>query len=427
MATTPIVRPPSHPDRSQSDGVGVWLDQQIKYYEERLEAARRKQERETPGVYEWKFWTITALVTAALVATVWWIIPSYVPADVGIMINPRYAFYVLVGAYVLASFFMVDTDEIIGLAFFGRPMIVFDSGLKWAPWLIFRRNTESIDFVQAEFPGDNDRIQWGDEKAELLPGQVRPIYVLFAENPNGTLPSDKQMNVGVAFLTKIRMIKSRFFDLVKNLAPIDEAKREEFLKNVTGGTKVTNRMLEALRHLRDTGATVSLELAGQLSYNETTTHLTQVNRLLMLRFEHKVASWGIELVEGSFTKIDAGHTFNTELQKRGAAISARDAKRIESEGTRDQLKNEGEGRAQAARALLEATAEGYKKIMTETGVDGAGVVSSEVAKALAQGQNNTIVVDGATGLMGLALAGAQAIKGKPQEGQNQTPPQQTQP
>lgn len=407
MVNTPI--PPIN--RKDPNGVAIWIQAQIDDMETRTTQKNNTQFKLTPLVNETLYKIIVIATISAIVvmsALIYFLIPSII-SIAGLPLNPQWFFYLGMVAYILLSFRMVGIDEIAGADFFGTPVFQFSRGLKWVPLGILNFDPESIQFVQGEFPGDADKIQWSDEKKELLEGMVRPIFVLTGENPDGSLPTDRQMSIGISFLVKIKLIKERFFDFIQNIAPIDEAKAESLLAEVTGGTSVTLRMLEVLRHLRDTGGAYVLEIVGKISYSELTNNINLVNQLLKLCLEYEVSSWGIEMVEVRFTKTNPGHDFNEKLQSRGAALASRDVLITVAEGEKRKRQLEGEGTASAALALLTAQAEGYTKIMTATGVDGAGVLSAEVARELANGQNNTVVVDGASGLIGMALAGAKVI------------------
>lgn len=399
------------PDRTVPNGVTLWLQAQIDDMTIRVAERVATQTKQTPQANKGLYKAILLATTVAIVvasALIFIFVPSII-SIAGLTLNPQWIFFLGIVAYILLSVRMVGIDEVAGADFFGTPIAQFSRGLKWVPLGILNFDPESIQFVQGEFPGDADKIQWSDEKTELTKGMVRPIFVLTGENPNGSLPTDRQMNIGISFLVKIKLIKERFFDFIQNIAPIDEEKADSFLTEVTGGTSVTLRMLEVLRHLRDTSGAYVLEIVGRISYSELTTNIDLINQLLKLRLEYEVTSWGIQMVEVRFTRTNPGHEFNQKIQGRGEALVNRDILITVAEGEKRKRELEGEGTASAALALLTAQAEGYTKIMTATGVDGAGVLSAEVARELANGQNNTVVVDGASGLIGMALAGAKVI------------------
>lgn len=396
-------RPSTSPDRSKRNGVESWLKSQISYYEKLIEAEREEHRQETPDVQEWLFRLITGLSIGTLLvlgAAIWLWLPDKATVG-GIPINPQIFAYLFLIIYIIVSFRSVDVDEVAGADFFGTPVKQFERGLKWVPfiWLHFRK--EFGTFVQCEFPGDADHIQWSDEKIALEEGKVRPIYALTGEDPDGKLPSDKQMNIGLSALAKFQVVKVRFFDFVINVGPIDAAKRFSVLTTMTGGGNVSDYTLEVVRHLRDTTTGVLREIMGQLSYNEITSHLHLINTLYWRRVEETVISWGIKMVEVRITNTNPGHGFNEELQKRSNAINERDALIIVAEGEKKQLMERGRGNASAEAALLKARAEGYAKVAkVAKAPEGQVAISADVAGKLAS-SGNTIVVGAADGLRDL--------------------------
>lgn len=407
--------PKNSPDRTKSNGVELWLKSQIRYYEKYIASEDEKQRRETPIVNENLFFYIT-LSTIVAISLAMLLVSAFVPTvmfESGfIPINPQILAYLPFIAYVIVSIRSVGVDEVGGADLFGQPVRQFSNGLKWIPFGIFNFQTEKATFVQSEFPGDTDHIQWSDEKTKLEPGKVRPIYLLTGENPDGKLPTDKQMNVGVAALAKFQVVPERLFDLLKNVGPIDVSKETEIRYTMTGGENVSPLMLEVVRHLRDTATAVMTEIAGQISYNELRGHLNLVNRLLFLRLQKTVMSWGIQLAEAGVTKINPGHEFNEKIQDRGQALADRDAMILRAEGEKQKRVLEGEGAATARLKLLEAEAKGQAKIAEVAKTEeGKIAISAEVAGKLAA-SGNTIVVgtDGVKDLIGIVAAGKKVTK-----------------
>lgn len=413
-----------HPDRSDPNGIDAWLDEHITYYTKSVEWKKAHHAENTPEVYEWLYFTVcgAVLAVAALLAAavaLW--VPPVAFADWGFPLNPQWFFYLLIAVYLLAGFRMVDTDEVAGADFFGEPVYQFDSGLKWFPWLILGFNKEPTTYVQAEFPGDADHVQWSDEKTELAEGKVRPLYVVTGEKPatpgkpDDRLPTDLQMNIGVAEFVQFRLVKAHFFDLEVNIGDIDADKEIEIRRTITGGTDLTLKMLEAVRQMRDTSGAILLEVLGQLSLNEIRQYLTLINKLLELRLQEKVMDWGLELVDARITKTNAGHDFNEKLQNRGEAISVRDSTIIKAEGEKQRLILEGQGKASATQAELEATANGYQAIGEVVRLKkGREAMNGQVVAKLAEAGNVVVVgPQGITDMFGLVKAAQKQGEAKP--------------
>lgn len=400
---------------SATFSVADWLKNEIAWYKQEVTKRTEKFNNNTPEVSEWLFWTVIVLICtllAGLTYAVHYYIPSVVTLLGGFVINPQWLFYAMVGMYILAGFRAIPTDKVAGLALFGTPVWQFGNGLKWYPWLVFKLTIETVQLVQGEQPGDADHIFWDDEEKLLPSNMVRPIYVLSGENPNGMLPTDKQTNLGVSFLVKFQLTKERFFDLVRNVAPIDAENGEMIRNTVTGNQSVTDRLLEVLRLLRDTGSAFAAGTLGKLSYNEITTHRHLVDELLMLRIKLEIVPWGLDLDEARFTQINPGHAYNKDLQKRAQAVTERDRLTTVADGKAADIDKVGLANARVREAFLRAEATGQKAIRDELGVDGATVIGAEVGKEIAKG-GNAVITEGGIGALGaMFAAGAEKTKKK---------------
>lgn len=389
-----------------------WLETEIAYYEDLIE--RKESSYETTTVSEWLFWTISAVVVVILFflagVTMFtnWLLPP-VAEVYGVALNPQWLVLVLIFIYLAAGLRQIDTSEVAGLDFAGKPVLQLGNGLKWYPWLLFKLSIETVHLTQGELPGDADRIFWGEEEEEMPSGMVRPIFVLSGENPRGGLPSDKQINLGVSMLVKIKIIQDRFFDLIINIAPVDEKNGQMIRDTITGNQSVTPRLLEVLRHLRDTSSAFASALVGKLSYNEITHNRALVDELYHLRVKLEVLDWGLDLKEARFTKFNPGHTYNSDLQKRSTAASERDATIMQAEGKRKALMLEGEGEASKRRKFLQAEAEGQQAIRDALEISGDTVIAAEVGKEIAKG-GNAVIADGIGGLGALFAAGTEKFK-----------------
>lgn len=401
MTTTPDYSPDREVEKENA--VPNWLSRKIEHYKKLSSKQAEVHDDLTPKVREDLFPKIVRLtatiflVTMILVpAITGWLTASF--TNGAIMLVP---FLV----YAIAGFRSVAVDEVAGADFFGQPVMQFDKGLYWIPPVVLNFSKEKATYVQSEFPGDADHVQWTDEEVPLQAGKVRPIYVLTGENPKGKLPTDKQMNIGIAALVKFQLEPKRFFDLITNVGPIDKEKRDAVKSTMTGGENLSDIMLEVVRHLRDTTAAFLAETAGKMSYNETVENLHLINELLLQRLQETVINWGVKVLEARITKLNPGHQFNKNLQLRGDAMSIRDNKIIVAEGERKRLILEGEGAASAELALLKAKADGYKAIQEKAGVDGQTAISAETAGKLAASGNVVVVgTSGVNDLLGIVAA-----------------------
>lgn len=402
--------------RAVEEPVRSWLLADIAWLKQCINNKEMDHHEKTPEVTEWLFWALTMVVVGTLTgiatATVF-LIPSEISVG-GIAFNPQMILLLAELLYIAAGFRSIPTDRAAGLDFAGTPVKQFGNGLKWYPWLVFNLTTESALLVQAEFPGDADHVFWGGEEKELTDGKVRPIYILTGENPGSNLPTDLQTNLGASALVRFQLVSQRYFDLVRNVAPVDEANGSVIRETMTGNSSVTPRLLEVLRQLRDTGARYMGEVIGKLSYNEITLHRALLDEWLFNRIKLEMIPWGLELREAGFTQLNPGHDYNKALQDRSAASITRDAIVLQAEGDKRKLELLGEGTAAARLALLKAEAEGQKKIRDGLGVSGEQVLAADVGKELGKGGNTVIVGPGlgAAGLGAILGAGAQSTNNR---------------
>jgi hypothetical protein len=403
--------------RAAAEPVRNWLLADIAWLKQCIDNKETDHHEKTPEVTEWLFWALTTVVVGTLTgiatATVL-LVPSEIEVW-SIAFNPQLILLLAELVYVAAGFRAIPTDRAAGLDFAGTPVKQFGNGLKWYPWLVFNLTTESALLVQAEFPGDADHVFWGGEEAELPDGKVRPIYILTGENPGSNLPTDLQTNLGASALVRFQLVSKRYFDLVRNVAPVDDANGSFIRETMTGNSSVTARLLEVLRQLRDTGARYMGEVIGKLSYNEITLNRALLDEWLFNRIKLEMIPWGLELREAGFTQLNPGHDYNKALQQRSAASIARDALVLQADGKGREIERIGEATASARLALLKAEAEGQKKIRDGLGVSGQEVLAADVGKAMADGDSNTVIIGpglGAAGLGAILGAGAQSTNNR---------------
>lgn len=398
-------------NRSETDGIRKWLNAEIKYLKDEIEDAKKAHERETPEVSEGLYWTVTFLATAVLVIIEFLNI-KYVPREItafGIPFAPQWILHVAIAVYLAFGFRSVAIDKVAGIDFAGKPVSQLGNGLTWFFYGLFTYTEESAFLVQAEFPGDANHIDWGPEKDPLTPGKVRPIYVQTGENPNGTLPSDKQTNLGIAALAKIQTTKERFFDLVRNTPPIDPENGAEILQTIVGNSKATPRLLEIVRYLRDTMARIAAEIVGQLSYGELTAHRALIDKWSEERLRLEVTKWGVELREGGFTILNPGHDYNEAQNKRQEASATRDATVMVAEGEAKAITLKGDANNNVLKGQFEAEAAGKKAIKDALEVSGEAILASELGEKIAEG-GNTVIADGLGGLGAMFRAGTEAME-----------------
>lgn len=410
--------------RGKDESIDSWLQREISHFKKsrlsRLEQIKNhkithddfKYDLPAVTVHTSWYWVITFLFGVILLSTVG--LSMWAVKDItlrGVALWP--IVFVPTAIYIYLSIVQVEVDEIAGATFFGAPVAEFSNGPKLVWFGLFGFEKEPASIAQAEFPGDQDKIFRGDEKDPLPEGMVRPIRVLFAENPQGELPTDKQMGADVSGFVVARVVPERFFEFQKRVKPIDETQKAEVLQSMRINRDASPRMLEIMRYLVDIYARVMREIAGQMSYNQANEHMGLVNELLLIRLQYALIGMGVNISAVGTTSINAGHEFNKKIQERGEAKAERDTRITKAEALRVELEQQAKGDATAVRLGIEAQTRGLVKQAEALGVDGTAVLNAQIAQKLAE--SGATVVLGQTGLdnlVGLTLAKGQAPKPK---------------
>jgi len=426
---------PTERKRQPDEAINEWLLREIesfnKRYLKRLEDIKTGEIKQEDFKYDLKpvvvhtfwYWAITIAIGIFLVAITGGLILGTANLSVAnIAVWPLLLVPILI--YIYLSIREVKVNEIAGAYFWGAPMMEFGNGPKLVWRGAFELSKEPANMSQAEFPGDQDKVFRGDEKDILPEGMVRPIRVLFAEDPNGDLPTDKQMAADVSGFVIARVVSENFFEFQKRVNPIDETQRSEVLKTMRVNQESSPRMLEVMRYLVDIYARVMREIAGQMSYNQTNIHMGLVNELLLIRLQYALIGMGVKISSVGTTAINSGHDFNKTIQERGEAKAKRDARITLAEATQTELEKAGKGDAKALQLKIYAQTRGLVNQAKELGIDGASALNAQIGLTLAEKEG--IVVLGQTGLdqlvgLGLAKAGekkpaAKTTPKKPEEG-----------
>ncbi len=396
------------PPTTTSFDVEAYLRQEIAEAEATIEKIKAKHTERAEGRSEKYRWVVIAslVVLPIFAALGWWLLPSQVDIG-GAPFNTALLPWLLVVLYVLISLRKVDTDEIAGADFFGEPTKQFSAGLAYVPRFLLGLTKERRTVVQAQYPGDADDIFWGEEKDDLPANKVRPIYATTAERGTGN-PLDDRNNIGFSLYSRHALEDDetgQFFRFVRNIAPIEQQETSQTSMYVKGA-KISPRMHEVLRQLRDTGENQLKSIIGRLTMAEIVQHWQLISRCLTLKLQAAVLPWGVKVIEAGLVYVNPGHRFNESIQSVPKARFAKQATITEAEGEKERLSLEGAGKAEAERLLLIARADGAEKIrLVAVKKSGDVAVSSDVARQLANSGNVVAVgTGGVSELLGIIAA-----------------------
>lgn len=295
----------------------------------------------------------------------------------GIVFGGCPTFLLLGTAYAVLSWREVGANQLGAAYCYGSALRVLGSGLHYAPFGLVQIKVVPKGITQFQAPGEPEQVFKEDDKMPLPPGMVRPIRVVTAEGDR-SMPSTKRdildhsMTMTLSFylqfaITDILVFIANFGDM------------EEFKKQV-----------------RDIGEAELAETAAQLTPRNFIAKLQKINEDLAKHIDRLIGNSGVDIMGAQVISPDLSHEVSGSLADIVKARAKADSLRFTSEGERDQLINQGEGKATAERKMLDARADGMKKMRENMGVSGEAILAAETTRSLS---DKTIILAGAEGGM----------------------------
>jgi regulator of protease activity HflC (stomatin/prohibitin superfamily) len=358
--------------------------------------ASRRNPRNVPenaGLY-WFFWFCGVAIVIALfiIALVTWDTKLF---DTGIAFDGGPTTILVALLYLALSLKEVRVSEVGGAFCYGRALKHLDSGLHFLPFglMQIKKNVRTVQSFQC--PGEPETVQKGDDKVSLEPGKVRPIRaVTRAPSDEEKDILDTRMTLDLNFVVQYAV--TDIFDYVANFGNKEEVEKQ----------------------LRDIGEAT---LAEEVTKNTPRTFiekLADINKNLVeatqLRFENS----GVRIISVRLISPDITHDVSSAL----ANIPVERAKAVQTvvkaEAEKTKRTKEGEGTAAAELALLNARAEGQKKMKEELEVAGEAVLAAQAVRELSD--KTDVLVVGAEGgmkdVMGLIKGAQSALNSKVTKG-----------
>ena len=301
----------------------------------------------------------------------------------------------------------------------GDPIYEVGSGLALVPfgfsWLEIIPQT----VIQMQIPGEPEKIdRSGDDNKVLPEGMVWPIRVTtgfeevaiknFPKEDIEIIKSDplkKRMSIEVTGYIRLRI--SNGVDYLKSLGSIKELEKQ----------------------VRDAfEATIAIEF-GKRTPGLITTHLEKINEALfndMRKVFETSSNWGLKVEDVKLLERDLTHDLNRSLRNASmadvdiqTAKSTRDQRIATAEGEKQRLTLEGEGKAAAEKAILEARGDGLKKLAEVASTPGGQIaLQLQLASETLREANYSIVQPDVAGL----AAGVQETLKRIGAEQPKTPP-----
>ena len=291
-------------------------------------------------------------------------------------------------AHFLTGLQIVRADEIGGITVLGTPTIQVTGTLVCTPVFLSELEKFTANTIEFELPADPQHI-WREESTPPVGSRARPpIRITFAEDKDSDDPLKRRVTEEVVFFARIRI--ENFFNFWKRIGSLDEARHQ----------------------LEDMGvAKLSAELP---TLSKAIEDIATYSEQLQKDMRNSTRSWGVRIVDARVKQFALAKNLNKAIQERAASVANKQTTITNAEATRTATTLQGEGVANAIRAEIDARTGGLSNMATTLGVASEAVLASEVARNIASGPNNTVIVgtQGVTDLLGIVAAAQKAFPPK---------------
>ncbi len=297
---------------------------------------------------------------------------------------------ILIGlAHFVTGLRVVQADEIGGIFVLGAPTIQVSGTLVCAPAFFFTLETLTANTIEFELPEDPQHIWRGDDAPPVNSGMRPPIRITFAEG-NKDDPLERRVTQEVVFFVRMRI--ENFFNFWKRIGKLTEARHQ----------------------LEDMGVAILSADLPKVTLSEAIKEIAFYSGKLQADLRVSTRSWGVRVVDARIKQFALAHKLNQAIQDRAASVANKETTITNAEATKQKSTLEGEGTANAVRAEIDARTGGLSNMATTLGVASEAVLASEVARNIASGPNNTVIVgtQGVTDLLGIVAAAQKAFPPK---------------
>lgn len=292
-------------------------------------------------------------------------------------------------AHFVTGLRVVQADEIGGIFVLGAPTIQVSGTLVCAPAFLFTLETLTANTIEFELPEDPQHIWRGDDAPPPNSRMRPPIRITFAEGKEEG-PLERRVTQEVVFFVRMRI--ENFFNFWKRIGNLTEARHQ----------------------LEDMGVAILSADLPKVTLSKAIEDIGTYSQKLQTGLRASTRSWGVRVVDARIKQFALAHNLNQAIQDRAASVANKQTTITNAEATRQKHTLEGEGIANAVRAEIDARTGGLSNMATTLGVASEAVLASEVARNIASGPNNTVIVgtQGVTDLLGVVAAAQKAFPPK---------------
>lgn len=277
-------------------------------------------------------------------------------------------------AYLVFSFGTIGVDEVAAKFCFGAPAGNLAPGLYFAPPGIMSVKRAQGTQFQDELPGEPSQIFRKDDKEVVPPGMFPPIRVKFGmpKKDDSEELKDDPYNV----------------PMTAEVVPVVSWKITDATAFFTNYQDV-----EAFRRILEDKAVEVFgnEFSGVTPAKALKT-LSATSTNLQNKILEETAGTGVEVIDAFVKPFIFSHDLNTSVVNVSIARQDAQSVRIKAAGEKDRLREEGIGKAEARKLMLEAEAVGVSKLaeISKTPEGQMTLWMETMAKAFANAQYSIV-------------------------------------
>ena len=248
---------------------------------------------------------------------------------------------------------------------------------------------------QDDFEDENTFYHWADREPGAKIDQRR-LYTFVSATTSDESEEDglaRRVTAEVSFVLRWRVVKGKGIDFIVNIGSVDNLVQQ-----------AEDEMVGILQRLLPT-----------MSVGQALQNISWINAILRYKVKARTHDWGVQISDAYLKQIQFHRDLNSAIADRGEAF-------YEASAEKERTMRKGEGDAAAAAALerevLEARAQGYKRIALTIDVSGAEVQAAEVARTVGEGEGTVVIgTDGFRDLVGIGKVLAQSNQKKEKGGE----------
>jgi regulator of protease activity HflC (stomatin/prohibitin superfamily) len=361
--------------------------------------------------YPGSYWVVNGVLLLVFIGCLFAGIMGIFPADAGFpdpLFGGTWTYNGLLATalvlWTVLSIRKVDANEQAAIILYGLPIRDTGPGLKLILRGVFTLVIMTKTIIEDEIPGDPEHVVQPEKGMKQPEGTVPPIRITTGGKDRKAGDDKAEKMVGIDPLESRLAIEVAFFYRYTIISPIQ-------CYVLFGDEGDTFR--EVKKQFADIGTRIVTDAFGQMTPAEIIQRLAEIQDKLRNTATAEMGG-SIRIHSFGLKPLGFGKDLNVAIQKIATSRAEATATITTAEATRRAAKLEGRGEGSRRKAELSGETEALVARAAQLNVDGAGVLGAEVAREIAKGPNQTIIVgaSGAADLIGIATAAAKGMNPK---------------